>query len=362
MRLCAFALKAPIDVPNAANRSLDSADASLSRRRIPLAGTSPVSTPPLIAVVGPTASGKSDLGLALAQEYGGEIINCDSVQVYRGINVATAKVPPEERRGIPHHLIDIVEPTVNLTAVAWAGIARETIKEIEARGRRVFLVGGTGFYLRALTTRLCDAPEIDDGLRPRLQRILEKRGAGHLHAMLKRVDPVLGQRYASRDWSRIVRALEVYFSSGTPLAVWQRRSPEEPTPEAQRLHFLVLDPPRGALYERINRRADQMIGRGLVEEVRGLIASGVPTDAKAFSAHGYRRIVEYLLGERSLEDAIEQMKLDTRHYAKRQWTWWRRQPKTHWLAGFGDDESVIDDAKGVVATIDQSEDRRQLSE
>jgi len=321
-----------------------------------------VSTLPLIAVVGPTGSGKSDLGIALAKEYDGEIVNCDSVQVYRGINVATAKVPPEERDGIQHHLIDIVEPTVNLTAVAWATIARRTIKDIEARGRRVFLVGGTGFYLRALTTRLCDAPEINEGLRPRLQRILEERGSGHLHRMLKRVDPALGQRYASRDWPRIVRALEVYFSSGTPLTVWQIRSPEEPTPEAKRLHFLVLNPPRSVLYERINKRADQMIGRGLVDEVRGLIESGVPADAKAFSAHGYRRIVEYLLGQRSLEDAIEQMKLDTRHYAKRQWTWWRRQSNTHWLAGFGHDETVIDEAKQIIATVDRSEDPREVTE
>jgi tRNA dimethylallyltransferase len=205
-------------------------------------------TTPLVAIVGPTASGKSDLGLALAERFDGEIINCDSVQVYRGIQIATAKVPLEERRGIPHHLIDVVEPVDNFTAVDWAGRARQVIAEIEARGKRIFLVGGTGFYLRALTTQFFESPEIDEALRPRFQAILQRRGTGHLHRMLARVDPELAAKYAPNDWSRVTRALEVYFSSGTPLSAWQQRSPERPTEQAARLSYFVLQPPREELY------------------------------------------------------------------------------------------------------------------
>jgi tRNA dimethylallyltransferase len=307
--------------------------------------------PPLIAVVGPTASGKSDLGIALAERFDGEVINCDSVQVYRGINVATAKVPEEERRGIPHHLIDIVEPTVNFTAVAWAAAARDLIAEIEARGRQALLVGGTGFYLQALAEKFFDSPEIDESLRPRFQRLMDRRGAEYLHRMLARVDPALAKKYAPKDWSRVTRALEVYFSSGRPLSDWQAARPVEPTAEGARLHYLVLAPPREELYRRINERADLMVGRGLVEEVRGLIDSGVPPTAKAFGAHGYKRVVEYLLGRRTLESAIEQMKLDTRHYAKRQWTWWRAQANTFWLDGFGSEERVIDEAGSIVGRL-----------
>ncbi len=155
-------------------------------------------------------------------------------------------------------------------------------------------------------------------------------------------------KFAPRDWSRVTRALEVYFSSGRPLSQWQERSPEEPTEFAERLHYLVLEPPRKELYERINRRVDAMVERGLLEEIQNLMASGVPPTAKAFNAHGYKRFVEYLMGKRSLESAIEQMKLDTRHYAKRQWTWWRAQANTHWLKGFGFEENVIVKASRVV--------------
>ena len=308
---------------------------------------------PLIAVVGPTASGKSDLGIALAHRFDGEIVNCDSVQVYRGIEIATAKVPLEERQGIPHHLIDLVEPTYSMTAVEWAELARGIIGEIEARGKLAFLVGGTGFYLKALTTRFFESPEIDETLRARFQRILEQRGPEHLHRMLRRVDPELAAAYAPRDWARVIRALEVYFSSGTPLSEWQRRTPEEPTEEAARIHYLVLHPPREALYDRINQRVEVMVERGLLREIEDLLAAGVPPTAKAFQAHGYKRFVEYLMGRRTLESAIEQMKLDTRHYAKRQWTWWRAQKNTSWLNGFGFEAQVIDEATRMIRELVQ---------
>jgi tRNA dimethylallyltransferase len=310
---------------------------------------------PLIAIVGPTASGKSDLGIALALRFDGEIVNCDSVQVYQGIEIATAKVPVEERRGIPHHLVDFVDPTCNFTAVEWADMARRKIEEIESRGNRVFLVGGTGFYLRALTTRFFDSPEIDQSLRPRFQRILENRGAEHLHRMLARVDPALAGKFAPKDWSRVIRALEVYFSSGRPLSEWQAISPEEETDEAGRLFHLVLQPPREELYDLINRRVDAMVAKGLLEEIQTLIASGVPMTAKAFNAHGYKRFVEYLQGKRTLENAIEQMKLDTRHYAKRQWTWWRAQKHTFWLNGFGTEERIVEEAARIVELLNQQD-------
>ena len=303
---------------------------------------------PLIAIVGPTASGKSDLGIALAREFDGEIINADSVQVYRRIYIATAKVPVAEQQGIPHHLIDIVDPTENYTAVAWSEAARSTIAEIEARGKAAFLVGGSGFYLRTLTVRLCRSPIVDPHLRPRLQGILHRRGPEHLHRILGRVDPQLAKRYAARDWSRVTRALEVYFASGRPMSEWQSETPTEETSESDRIRYLVLNPPRDVLYERINRRADSMVKEGLIEEVVSLIDSGVPLDAKAFGAHGYRRVVEYLQGQRTLESAIEQMKLDTRHYAKRQLTWWRKEPRAEWLNGFGFEEAIIEKARKLV--------------
>jgi len=306
---------------------------------------------PLIAIVGPTASGKSDLGIALAQRFKGEVINCDSVQVYRGLYVATAKVPPEEQGGIPHHLIDIVEPTVNFTAVAWAEQASALITDIEARGKTAWLVGGTGFYLRALTTKFFAAPEIDERWRPRFLKLLERKGPEHLHRMLQRVDPPLAAKFAPKDWSRVTRALEVYFSSGQPLSFWQQQTPEEPTEYAARLHYFVLEPPREVLYERINQRVDVMVERGLLQEIEALVAAGVPLDAKAFQAHGYKRFVEYLKGERTLASAIEQMKLDTRHYAKRQWTWWRAQSKTTWLPGFGFEPEIIQAAERHVAQL-----------
>jgi tRNA dimethylallyltransferase len=295
------------------------------------------------AIVGPTASGKSELGIELALRCGGEIINLDSVQVYRGIYVATAKVPPQERRGVPHHLIDIAEPTANFTAGEYSRRAAETIRAIESRGRMAILVGGTGFYLRALVRPLFEGPKTDDRLRERLVALRDKRGARHLHRMLRRVDPPSASAISPRDWSRNMRALEVYFQTGRRLSEAQPETP--PAPEfAARIRVIALSPPRGELYARINRRADAMFERGLVEEVRSLIGSGVPAQAKAFQAHGYRRVVEYLEGRRSLADALNQMKLDTRHYAKRQLTWWRAWPGVKWIYRFGDEPEALAEA------------------
>ena len=291
---------------------------------------------PVVAVVGPTASGKSELGIALALRLGGEIINCDSVQVYREIEIATAKVPPDERRGVPHHLIDFVPPGRNYTAADWARGALACIEQIEARGRTALLVGGTGFYLRALREPFFEAPPTDAGLRRRLVALRERRGAEHLHGLLRRLDPERAARLHPRDWPRVQRALELRLQTGDRLSARLVQRPAPP-PQAARLRVFALDPPREQLYRRIDLRAEAHFRAGLVEEVRGLLARGVPADTSALGAHGYRRVVEHLRGARTLESAVEQTKLDVRHYAKRQMTWFRREPGVEWVEGFGED-------------------------
>lgn len=294
------------------------------------------STRPIIAIVGPTASGKSELGIELALRIGGEIINCDSVQVYRGIQIATAKVPLEERRGVPHHLIDFVSPAMNFTAADWARVAVQKIEEIEARDHSALLVGGTGFYLRALRRPFFDSPPTDEALRARLTAIRERRGPEHLHCILRRLDPSEAVKLSPRDWPRVQRAIEVCLQTGEPISRQRPLRPEPPS-LASRIQIIALNPPRDELYARINERAEKHFATGLVEEVRRLLDEGVPANSNALGAHGYRRVVEFLYRKRDLESAIEQTKLDVRHYAKRQLTWFRHEPGVQWVDGFGDD-------------------------
>lgn len=294
---------------------------------------------PIVAVVGPTASGKSDLGIALALRLDGEIINCDSVQVYREIEIATAKVPLHERRGVPHHLIDFVSPERTYTAADWARDALARIDEIEGRGHAALLVGGTGFYLRALREPFFEAPPTDADLRRRLVHMRERRGAEHLHQLLKKLDPERAARLAPRDWSRVQRALELRLQTGEKLSARMKGRPAPP-PHAARLRVFVLNPPREELYRRIDLRAETHFRAGLVEEVRGLLERGVPAEGSALGAHGYRRVVEHLRGERTLESAVEQAQRDVRHYAKRQLTWFRREAGVEWVEGFGEDPAV----------------------
>lgn len=290
--------------------------------------------------MGPTASGKSALGIELALRLGGEIINCDSVQVYQGIEIATAKIPPAERRGVPHHLIDFVPPEVNYTAGDWARDAAQKIEEIEARGKLALIVGGTGLYLRALRQPFFAGPATDESLRRRLTRIRERHGAAHLHRLLQRLDPATAARLHARDWSRVQRALEVRLQTGRSITQLQPVRPAPP-PCAARIRVFALSPPRDELYRRINMRTEAHFAAGLVDEARMLLARGVPAASSALGAHGYRRVVEYLGGERqTLASAIEQTKLDVRHYAKRQLTWLRREPGVEWIEGFGDDPRV----------------------
>ena len=286
------------------------------------------------------------MGIELALRLDGEIINLDSVQVYRGIEVATAKVPLAERRDVPHHLIDIVEPTVNFTAGDWARAALEVIRDIESRGRSALLVGGTGFYLRALRDGLFEVAATESSLRERLKDRLERRGHERLHSLLARLDAESALRLSPRDASRVIRALEVRIATGKPLSVLHRELPPQPpdTDIASRIRVIALAPPREELYRRIDERTDKMFEAGLVEEVRRLLDAGLPPDAKALGAHGYRRVVEYLAGQRTLESAVEQTKLDTRHYAKRQMTWWRGQRDVHWIHEFGFSPKTLEDA------------------
>jgi tRNA dimethylallyltransferase len=293
--------------------------------------------PKVIAIVGPTASGKSALGIEVALRLGGEIINCDSVQVYQGIQIATAKVPFEERRGVPHHLIDFVSPEINYTAGDWSREAVNKVEEIEQRDRVPILVGGTGFYLRALRNPLFPSPQTDETIRGRLNSVRENKGAEYLHRLLTRLDPESAQELFPRDWPRVQRAIEVRLQTGDRLSQQKVIRPR-PAESAQRMRVIVLNPPRAELYQRINERTEEHFSAGLVQEVESLLKQGVPPNSNALGAHGYRRVVEYLQGKRDLPSAIEQTKLDVRHYAKRQLTWFRREPGARWFESFGEDE------------------------
>lgn len=295
----------------------------------------------IYAIVGPTCSGKTTLGVELALQIGGEVVNCDSVQIYKGIKIATAKPTDEEMRLVPHHLIDYVDPNVNYTAMDWARDAAAKIVEIEDRGKVPILVGGTGFYLRTLRQPLFDSPKTDEDLRERLRSIQKKRGPEHLHKILMRVDPEAGAKLQPRDYVRVIRALEVFLQTGERLS--EQQSNRIAPPEfAERIKLFVLDPPRGELYAKINERTEKHFADGLIDEVKQLLSAGVRDNTNALGAHSYRRVCEYLRGERDLESAIERSKQDVRNYAKRQLTWFRGEANPMWLNGFGDESKVLD--------------------
>ncbi|MGI9035594.1 MAG: tRNA (adenosine(37)-N6)-dimethylallyltransferase MiaA, partial [Pyrinomonadaceae bacterium] len=245
---------------------------------------------PIYAIVGPTASGKTELGVALALRLGNaEIINCDSVQIYKEIQIATAKPTTEEQRGVPHYLIDYVAPRINYTAADWAKDAAEKIYEIERRGNVPILVGGTGFYLRCLREPFFESPKTDENLRNKIREIKKKKGAEHLYKILQRVDRESADKISARDYVRVTRALEVRFQTGKRLSEIQpnRAAPPE---FAARIKIFVLNPPRALLYKKIDERAESHFARGLVEEVKNLRAAGVKDETNALGAHGYRRV------------------------------------------------------------------------
>jgi tRNA dimethylallyltransferase len=302
----------------------------------------------VLAVLGPTASGKSALGLALAERYDGEIINCDSTAVYRGFDVGTDKVAMADRRGIPHHLIDIADPTEVYTAAQFARDAAAAIRDIHARGRVPILVGGTGFYYRALTRGLFPGPGADDQLRARLDRIADKRGVERLHVLLERVDASSAARIMPRDRKRLVRALEVYFSTGRPLTAHFRET-RSLIPDVAVVGVALRLPP-ALTAERVARRVDHQFARGIVGEVQGLLASGVPAHARPFGGLVYRQIMEMLRGVRGEAETRALIVQENRRYARRQLIWFRKEPNLIWLDGPGEREEVLQHVADVLTS------------
>lgn len=300
---------------------------------------------PIYAIAGPTASGKTALGVELAKRVGGEVVNFDSVQIYKEIEIATAKPSVGEMQGVPHHLIGYVDPRINYTAADWARDAVETIAEIEGRDRIPVLVGGTGFYLRTLLQPLFESPKTDANLRRRLQELKQEKGPEHLHRLLARVDPALAAGLFPRDYVRVIRALEVYFQTGERLSTRQANTLPKAA-FAERLDLFALSPPRDQLYELIDRRTEKHFANGLVDEVVRLRRSGVGDSTNALGSHGYRRVCEFLRGERTLESVVEKTKQDVRNYAKRQLTWFRAEESVHWLYAFGNEKAVLEEALG----------------
>lgn len=297
---------------------------------------------PLIAVLGPTASGKSDLAIRLALRFGGEIINCDSLQLYRGFDIGTAKVPEPERQGVPHHLIDILDPDQECNAGQFAALALPVIQEIQQRGRLPILAGGTGFYLRTLLEGLPEAPPRDENLRRCLTGRAEASPEA-FHRLLRRLDPVRAAQIHPRDVHKLVRAIEICKLTGGRASDLVVRPPSAAGLKLDVLK-LILDPPRQELVTRIAERTNRMFRQGLVEEVKQLLQKGVSSTAKPFESLGYAQTLGYLSGSIDLEQAMERTTIETRQYAKRQMTWFRREQSATFLSGFGQAECVFSTA------------------
>lgn len=293
--------------------------------------------PLLVAIVGPTASGKTALSLALAERFGGEIVNCDSVAIYREFEIGTAKPSLEERARAPHHLIDIIGPTDLFTAGEYSRRAREVLEDIKRRGRLSIVVGGTGLYLRALLEGLAPGPERSEEIRDRLRVIVQKKGADHLHRILRRLDPPSAERIHANDVPKMIRAVEVCLAARQPLTeIWkQGRDPLT----GFRILRIGLDPERNALYTRINERAAQMFDLGLIEETRALYEK-YGEAARPITSLGYKQALQHIRGEINRKLAVWAAQQGHRNYAKRQMTWFRREPGVHWLKGFGDDADL----------------------
>ena len=304
-------------------------------------------TLPLIAIVGPTASGKSALAVALARKFGGDVLACDSTQVYRGFDIGTAKPSVEERGGVPHHLLDMVDPSFPFTAGEYRARAVSVLGELRQRSRLPILTVGTGLYLRALLEGLADAPARSEELRARLEAGADARSLQYLHRVLRRLDPEAALRIGSRDRPKMIRAIEVCLLTGRPLSELHRagRTPLEGYHPIK----IGLQPPRAALYERIERRTRTMLERGWLDEVAGLVARGVPENSKPFDFIGYSELQAHLEGTVTLAAATKAIAQSTRRYAKRQMTWFRKEPLVNWLPGFGDDPAVIAEAAHLVA-------------
>lgn len=282
----------------------------------------------VIAIVGPTAAGKSALALALAEAIDGEIVNADALQVYRGFDIGTAKPALAERRRVPHHLIDILDPAERYSAGEFARRARAALHDIAARGRTAIVVGGSGLYLRALWSGIAPLPASDPVVRARLVARLELEGLGTLHAELARLDPQSAARLGAGDTQRVLRALEVALATGEPLTAWIERQPFGMATVAMRKIGLTL--PRGVLYDAIAVRVQSMLSAGWLDEVRSLLARGVERSSPAFQAIGYRQWLEFLDGRSGYEESLQAVVTLTRRFAKRQETWFRREEGIDW--------------------------------
>ena len=296
------------------------------------------SLPSLVVIAGPTASGKSALAVLLARQYSGEVLNCDAMQVYRGFDIGTAKLTTEERQGIPHHFLDCCTSDETFSAGEFSRQARLLLPEISSRGALPIIAGGTGFYIQALLNGLFEGPARNEQLREGLQQREEKR-PGSLHRILNRLDLVAANRIHANDVQKIIRALEVCLSGRALTDLHQERLPE--SLQGYRTIKIFLNPPREQVYERINQRCIDMFQKGLLDEVQHLTDQGISPASQPFSAVGYREALAAIRREISTDRAIELTQIASRQYAKRQWTWFRRDPDFHFLDGFGTDPEVI---------------------
>jgi tRNA dimethylallyltransferase len=300
--------------------------------------------PLLVVILGPTGSGKTSLSVALGRRFDGEIVSCDSVAVYRGLEIGSAKPSAEQRKLVPHYLLDVVDPDAFYTAGDYGRAAREAIAGIVGRGRLPIVTGGTGLYLRAVLQGLFPGPQRSAALRDRLLRKAETRGPLTLHRILKRLDPASAARIHANDSPKVIRAIEVTLAASRPMSEAWKEGREALT--GYRVLRLGLDPLRPQLYERINARARAMFAHGLIEETRELIARYGRTPV--LDSLGYRQAAQHLAGELTLEQAIASACQGHRNYAKRQVTWFRREPEVCWLKGFGDDPSLRAEAESLV--------------
>ena len=301
---------------------------------------------PLIVLAGPTASGKTAIALALASQFGGEIVSCDSVAVYRGMEIGTAKPTLDERALVPHHLIDIADPDQPCTAGDYSRLAREAIRGISERGHLAIVAGGTGLYLRALLDGLFPAPQRHQPLRDKLRARAEQKSPAHLHRILTRLDPAAAVRIHANDTPKVIRAIEVTLAARAPITREWERGRDGLT--GYRILRLGLNPPRAALYDRINRRAAEMFDRGLVEETTQLVER-YGFECRALTSLGYAQAVQVLRGELTRDQAVAATAQGHRNYAKRQLTWFRKDPAILWLAGFGSDDEIQHEAITLVA-------------
>jgi tRNA dimethylallyltransferase len=304
--------------------------------------------PILIAVVGPTASGKSHLGIALARRFDGEVINCDSLQMYRGFDIGTGKLPEAERQSIPHHLLDVLDPTVRFAAGDYARLAQQVIADIASQGRLPIIAGGTGFYLRALLDGLFPGPQRNVALRERLQLRADEKSREYLHRVLARLDPPTAARIHANDVPKVIRAIEVCLEARHPMSEMFRQGRRGL--EGYRVIKIGLSPPRDELYSAINDRTRQMFEQGLVDEVRAMLEGGVPRSAPPLESVGYREAVHHIEGLITMGKAIELAQIRTRQYAKRQMTWFRKETEIRWLSGFGTDMRIQQLAADLVAS------------